>query len=57
MAAGTLAKGGEALLSGIRELAYQRCLPLATREPQIQLAAPQKDGALFDAAYLVSLGT
>ncbi|TIU12429.1 MAG: ROK family protein, partial [Mesorhizobium sp.] len=49
---GTLAKGGEFLLSGIRELVYQRCLPLATRELQIVLANPQKDSALFGAAYL-----
>jgi predicted NBD/HSP70 family sugar kinase len=49
---GTLAKGGEFLLSGIRELVYQRCLPLATRELQIVLAYPHKDSALFGAAYL-----
>jgi predicted NBD/HSP70 family sugar kinase len=49
---GTLAEGGESLLSGIRELIYQRCLPLATRELQIALAPPQKDSALFGAAYL-----
>ncbi|MGZ2506260.1 putative NBD/HSP70 family sugar kinase [Rhizobium beringeri] len=41
---GTLAKSGEILLSGIRELVYQRCLPLATRELQILLANPHKDG-------------
>ena len=50
---GTLARGGEFLLSGVRELVYQRCLPLATRDLQIVLATPQKDSALFGAAYLV----
>ena len=50
---GTLAKAGDFLLSGIRELVYQRCLPLATRELQIVLADPQKDSALFGAAHLV----
>jgi predicted NBD/HSP70 family sugar kinase len=50
---GTLAKAGEFLLSGVRELVYQRCLPLATRELQIVLADPQRDSALFGAAHLV----
>lgn len=50
---GTLAKTGEYLLSGVRELVYQRCLPLATRELQIVLADPQPDSALFGAAHLV----
>ncbi|MCX4160125.1 MULTISPECIES: ROK family protein [Paraburkholderia] len=49
---GTLARGGEVLLSGIRELVYQRCLPLATRELQIVLADPPKDSVLFGAAFL-----
>ena len=50
---GTLARGGELLLSGVRELVYQRCLPLATRDLKIVLADPQKDSALFGAAHLV----
>ena len=50
---GTLSKAGDFLLSGIRELVYQRCLPLATRELQIVLADPQPDSALFGAAHLV----
>ena len=29
---GTLAQSGDLLLSGVRELVYQRCLPLATRD-------------------------
>ncbi|MDQ0391531.1 ROK family transcriptional regulator [Labrys monachus] len=49
---GTLARSGDFLLSGIRELVYQRCLPLATRDLQIVLAYPHKDSALFGAAYL-----
>jgi len=50
---GTLARGGDFLLSGIRELVYQRCLPLATRELNIILAPPQGDIALLGAGQLV----
>jgi predicted NBD/HSP70 family sugar kinase len=50
---GMLARGGDFLLSGIRELVYQRCLPLATSELQIILADPKKDSALIGAAHLV----
>ncbi|WP_018182730.1 ROK family transcriptional regulator [Kaistia granuli] len=50
---GTLARGGEILLSGIRELIYQRCLPLATRDLRIVLAEPDADSALFGAAHLI----
>jgi predicted NBD/HSP70 family sugar kinase len=49
---GTLAGCGEFLLSGIRELVYQRCLPLATRELQIVLSSTSTDSALAGAAYL-----
>ncbi|MGJ7036988.1 glucokinase [Shinella sp. BE166] len=50
---GTLARGGDFLLSGIRELVYQRCLPLATRDLSIVLSTAQEDSALFGAAYLL----
>lgn len=50
---GTLARAGDLLLSGVRELVYQRCLPLATRDLRILLADTQKDSALFGAAHLV----
>lgn len=50
---GTLAKGGEVLLSGIRERVYQRCLPLATRDLRILLTTAEEDSALFGAANLV----
>jgi predicted NBD/HSP70 family sugar kinase len=50
---GMLARGGDFLLSGIRELVYQRCLPLATGELKIILADPMKDSALIGAAHLV----
>jgi glucokinase len=50
---GTLARGGEFLLSGIRELVYQRCLPLATRDLSIVLSDIEDDSALFGAAYLL----
>lgn len=47
---GTLAKCGEFLLSGIRELVYQRCLPLATQNLQIVLSVSEADSALYGAA-------
>ncbi|MCJ8150300.1 ROK family transcriptional regulator [Shinella sedimenti] len=50
---GTLARGGDLLLSGIRELVYQRCLPLATRNLSIVLSTAQEDSAMFGAAYLI----
>jgi predicted NBD/HSP70 family sugar kinase len=50
---GTLAEAGEILVSGIRELVYQRCLPLATRELRIDVARPDANRALNGAAYLL----
>lgn len=50
---GTLAQAGDFLLSGIRELVYQRCLPLATRDLSIVLSTSREDSALFGAAYLL----
>lgn len=50
---GTLAATGEPLLSGIRELVYQRCLPLATRDLTIVASRHTGDMALFGAAHLV----
>ncbi|MDQ0321731.1 glucokinase [Pararhizobium capsulatum DSM 1112] len=50
---GTLAQGGDLLLSGVRELVYQRCLPLATRDLSIELSTAQEDSAMFGAAYLL----
>ena len=49
---GTLARGGDFLLLGIRELIYQRCLPLATRELTIMTVASPKDSAVLGAARL-----
>lgn len=48
---GTLARGGEFLLSGVRELVYQRCLPLATRDLSIVLSSSHEDSAMLGAAY------
>lgn len=48
---GTLARGGEVLLSGVRELVYQRCLPLATRDLSIVLSTSYEDSAMLGAAY------
>lgn len=50
---GTLANTGELLLSGIRELIYQRCLPLATRELDVVISKPNRDSALYGAAVLL----
>lgn len=50
---GTLARGGDFLLSGIRELVYQRCLPLATRDLSIVLSTSHEDSAMLGAAYLL----
>jgi predicted NBD/HSP70 family sugar kinase len=50
---GTLALARDHLLSGIRELVYQRCLPLATRQLQIALARIDDRGGLLGAAQLV----
>ena len=50
---GTLANAGELLLSGIRELIYQRCLPLATRELEVVISKPNRDSALYGAAVLL----
>ena len=49
---GTLARTGDRLLSGIRELVYQRCLPLATRELVVALARPDDLSGLRGAARL-----
>ncbi|WP_291749690.1 ROK family protein [Bauldia sp.] len=49
---GTLAGTSDHLLSGIRELVYQRCLPLATRKLQITLVRPQEHDGLLGAALL-----
>ncbi|HET7716392.1 MAG TPA: ROK family protein, partial [Bauldia sp.] len=49
---GTLARTGDRLLSGIRELVYQRCLPLATRQLTVALARPDDLGGLRGAARL-----
>jgi predicted NBD/HSP70 family sugar kinase len=50
---GTLAEAGEHLLAGVRELVYQRSLPLATRELQIVAAHTQPQSGLLGAAHLV----
>jgi predicted NBD/HSP70 family sugar kinase len=51
---GTLARAGEELFSGLRELVYQRSLPLATRNLTIAPArADMPSGLLLGAALLV----
>lgn len=50
---GTLAGAQEHLMSGIRELVYQRSLPLATRELRILTARSGPEAGLLGAAQLV----
>ncbi|WP_234838135.1 hypothetical protein [Sinorhizobium medicae] len=45
--------GGGLLLSGIRALVYQRCLPLATRNLSTELSTTRDDSALYGAAHLL----
>lgn len=50
---GTLSEAGEHLLAGVRELVYQRCLPLATRDLTIVAARAGELAGLLGAARLV----
>ncbi|MGA8851553.1 MAG: ROK family protein [Aeromicrobium sp.] len=50
---GTLAEAGEYLLAGVREVVYQRSLPLATDELRIVGTAAGDQGALLGAATMV----
>ena len=50
---GTLSRAGENLLAGIRELVYQRALPLATRELIIAASRTDETAGLLGAAQLV----
>lgn len=49
---GQLARAGEAMLAGVRELIYQRCLPLATQQLTIALASNTEDLGVRGAAFL-----
>ncbi|MGA0617051.1 ROK family protein [Paracoccus sp. KR1-242] len=49
---GQLARAGEAMLAGVRELIYKRCLPLATRQLVIALAPEPEDLGVRGAALL-----
>ena len=50
---GTLAQAGEHLLAGMLELVYQRSLPLATRELQIQTSRLGERAGIIGIAWLV----
>jgi predicted NBD/HSP70 family sugar kinase len=50
---GTLSRAGEHLLAGVRELVYQRCLPLATQDLRIVAARSGEAAGLLGAARLV----
>jgi len=50
---GTLSRAGEHLLAGVRELVYQRCLPLATQDLRIVAARSGEAAGLLGAAWLV----
>lgn len=47
---GRVAEAGDLLLAAVRESAYQRSLPLATRELQITLSTLQPNPGLYGAA-------
>jgi predicted NBD/HSP70 family sugar kinase len=51
---GGLSKAGDPLLAGVREMVYQRSLPLATRELQIAATALGEQAGVLGAAYLVT---
>ncbi|MEZ5833240.1 MAG: ROK family transcriptional regulator [Dongiaceae bacterium] len=50
---GTLAQAGEHLISGIREMIYQRCLPLAIEGLSIHTACSDDRAGILGAAQLV----
>ena len=50
---GTLSEADEHLMAGIRELVYQRCLPLATRKLEIVKARSGDRAGTLGAAQLV----
>jgi len=50
---GMLAETGEHLLSGVREIVYQRCLPLATRNLNLSIARHDPVAGLRGSALLV----
>ena len=50
MTISALARAGEAMLAGVRELIYQRCLPLATQQLTIALATIPANLADIDPA-------
>ena len=50
---GTLASSGEHLLSGIKEMVYQRCLPLAAHRLEITTASTNSHAALIGAALMI----
>lgn len=50
---GMLSETGESLLSGVKEMVFQRCLPLATRHLSISLAGYDPSAGIHGAALLV----
>ncbi|MDD7973701.1 ROK family transcriptional regulator [Roseinatronobacter alkalisoli] len=50
---GTISQAGDTLLDGVRELVYQRCLPLATSDLKIVVSKAHEDTAILGAALLV----
>jgi len=51
---GELAKAGDQLMAGVRELVYQRSLPLATKNLVITLSSLDDEAGVLGAALLVS---
>jgi predicted NBD/HSP70 family sugar kinase len=50
---GALSRSGDPLLAGVREMVYQRSLPLATRELVIATTALATDAGVLGATHLV----
>jgi predicted NBD/HSP70 family sugar kinase len=50
---GALSRSGDPLLAGVREMVYQRSLPLATRDLVIATTALARGAGVLGAAHLV----
>jgi len=51
---GELARAGDQLMAGVRELVYSRSLPLATKDLNISLSRLDESAGVIGAAFLVS---
>ncbi|MDF2441925.1 MAG: hypothetical protein JWR01_128 [Subtercola sp.] len=51
---GMLAESGDQLMAGVRELIYQRSLPLATKDLKVTLSQVDEEAGVIGAAFLVA---